>query len=540
MKIFGGGGSRHDKSSNSKPTAKKANKVKPNQQTSDLSYMSNQMKSSKNNVKIAKKQKKPRSIVTKILCFIAFLIALAIVASGVWLAVNVKKPDISQPHQNDTTVNDPENGDNPVVNLNQGDRIDDFFTFAVCATDIDGTRTDNIMVVAFDANKHTVNIMNIPRDTMSNVNKTGANKKINAAYAKGIEQTKKQIAQVMGFIPDKYIVVDFSGIADIVNVIGGVDYEIPFPMMYSDPTQDLEIHFPYAGMQHLDGEQVVEFLRWRKNGPGYTQLVPDEYLNGDETRIAKQQEFLVYLAKQILTPANAFKFKDIADAVFNNVKTDITAGEMIWLAGQAFKIDTATGINMFTLPGYSSMSTAGTSTSLSFYFVNESEALSLINQYFNPYDQPIRYLDLVSGPTKSSSSSEDDDEDYTPSDDDYDDDYDYYDEETPSSTSDGNSSDDDNTNNSDENNSSDNTTDNSSNENNLDSNTSDNNNSDNSNNNSSSETPNSSDNSGDNGSSSQNSPTDSNNSSENNSSSSSGSTDISSSTSDGLSSDPEA
>ncbi len=533
MKIFGGGGSRHNKSTNSKPTAKKANKVKPNQQTSDFSYVPNQMKNAKSvkNTKVAKKQKKPKSIVTKILIFIAVLIALTIAAGGVWLAMNVRKPDISQPHQNDTTINDPENGDNPIINLNQGDRIDDFFTFAVCATDIDGTRTDNIMVVAFDTNKHTVNVMNIPRDTMSNVNKTGANKKINAAYARGIEQTKKQIAQVMGFTPDKYIVVDFNGIADIVDAIGGIDYEIPFPMMYSDPTQDLEIHFPKAGMQHLDGEQVVEFLRWRKNGPGYTNLVPDEYLNGDETRIAKQQEFLVYLAKQVLTPANAFKFKDIADAVFNNVKTDITAGEMIWLAGQAFQIDTSSGIKMFTLPGYSSMSTAGTSTSLSFYFVNESEALNLINLYFNPYAQPIRYLDLVSGPTKSSSSSKDDDEDddYDDEDDDYTPPKDDDDDETSSSTDNENNSNNNNNNNSDGNNN----------------NSSDNNssNTDNSDNNSGSETPDSSQNSGDNGSGTENPSDNNNNTSDNNSSSSGGSTDSSSEGSNnngGLPVDPEA
>ena len=526
MKIFGGGGSRRDKSANSKPTAKKANK--PNQQTSDISYVPHQMKNAKSmkNTKIAKKQKKPRSIVTKILIFIAILIALTIVAGGVWLAMNVKKPDISQPHQNDTTINDPENGDNPIINLNQGERIDDFFTFAVCATDIDGTRTDNIMVVAFDANKHTVNIMNVPRDTMSNVNRTGANKKINAAYAKGIEQTKKQIAQVMGFTPDKYIVVDFNGIAEIVDAIGGVDYEIPFPMMYSDPVQDLEINFPTPGVQHLDGEQVVEFLRWRKNGPGFTSVVPEEYLNGDETRIAKQQEFLIYLAKKVLTPANAFKFKDIADAVFNNVKTDLTAGEMIWLAGQAFQIDTANGINMFTLPGYSAMSTAGTSTALSFYFVNESEALSLINQYFNPYSQPIRYLDLVSGPTKPISSSNDDDDDedddYTPPRNNYDDD-----DETSSST--------DNENNSSNNNSDGNNN-----------NSSDNNssNTDNSDNNSGSETPDSSQNSGDNGSVTENPSDNNNNTSDNNSSSSGGSTDSSNESSNnnngGSPVDPEA
>lgn len=117
-----------------------------------------------------------------------------------------------------------------------------------------------------------------------------------------------------------------------------------------------------------------------------------------------------------MTLKNAVNVKKIAQAVFNNVKTDITAGEMLWLAGQAFQVDTTNGINMYTLPGYSAMSTAGNSTELSFYFVNERQALKLINEYFNPYDKKITSLDLVSGPTKGSSSgkgSRDDDEDDT-------------------------------------------------------------------------------------------------------------------------------
>ncbi|MDR3767003.1 MAG: LCP family protein, partial [Butyricicoccus sp.] len=388
MKIFGGGGSRRAQ-----------NVAKP----------AKPQKAAKKAVKV----KKPLSTAKQILIGFLIVILAMVTAGAVWAATNIKPPSLADEHVNDSTINDPENGDDPTANLNMGDRIDDFFTFVVCATDIDETRTDNIMVVAFDTNAHTVNVMNVPRDTMSNVNKTGANRKINAAYGTkdGIEQTKKQIKQVMGFTPDKFMVVNFNGIAEIVDAIGGVDYEIPFPMMYSDPVQKLEINFPEAGMRHLNGEEVVEFLRWRKNGSGYTQYVPQEYKNGDETRIAKQQEFLMYLAKQVLTPKNAFKVKDIASAVFNNVKTDITAGEMLWLAGQAFQVDTSTGIQMFTLPGYSAMSTAGNSTELSFYFIYENKALELINKYFNPYDKPITSLDLVSGPTKGSSSKSNDNDD---------------------------------------------------------------------------------------------------------------------------------
>ena len=396
MKIFGGSGSR---------SIRGAEKPKKPQPAAHVAPVNQQV--------AAKRVKKPWSAAKKVILSILIVLLAMVTAAGVWVATNVRPPSLADDHVNDTTVNDPVNGDDPTINLNMGDRIDDFFTFVVCATDIDETRTDNIMVVAFDTNNHTVNVMNIPRDTMSNVDRSGANRKINAAYgtSDGIEETKRQIRKLMGFTPDKYIVVNFQGIADIVDAIGGVDYEIPFPMMYSDPVQDLEINFPEAGLQHLDGEEVVEFLRWRKNGSGYTQYVPDEYLNGDETRIQKQQEFLMYLAREVLTLKNAVNVKSIADAVFDNVKTDITAGEMLWLAGQAFQIDTTNGIQMFTLPGYAAMSTAGTNTEYSFYFVNEDEALDLINQYFNPYDKEITSLDLVSGPTRGSSSSSRYDED---------------------------------------------------------------------------------------------------------------------------------
>lgn len=97
-----------------------------------------------------------------------------------------------------------------------------------------------------DTKDKTINVMNIPRDTMCNNTATGASKKINAAYGmdtggKGgnIEQTSKEIERLMGFRPDKYVIVNFDGIAAIVDAIGGVDYDVPFDMKYDDPSQNL-------------------------------------------------------------------------------------------------------------------------------------------------------------------------------------------------------------------------------------------------------------------------------------------------------------
>ena len=188
------------------------------------------------------------------------------------------------------------NGDKIDVNslLNSGTRIDDVVTFVVGAVDEDETRTDALMVVTMDTNKKTINVMNIPRDTMCNNSATGASRKINAAYAiGGIEQTKKEIERLLGFRPDYYVIVNFDGIAAIVDAIGGVEYEVPFRMEYDDPSQDLHIDL-YAGNQTLNGDQVVQFLRWRHNNDYSVQ-----YPNGDEGRVENQQKFLKELANQV-------------------------------------------------------------------------------------------------------------------------------------------------------------------------------------------------------------------------------------------------
>ena len=120
----------------------------------------------------------------------------------------------------------------------------------------------------------------------------------------------------------------------------------------------------------------------------------------------------MYLADQILKPENILKAKPIAEAVFSNVKTDLTLGEIVWMANQAMQVDTS-NIQMFTLPGYAASSYAGTDAFLSFFFPDESETLELINTYFNPYDKQITSLDVIESPPdgvrRTGSTDEDED-----------------------------------------------------------------------------------------------------------------------------------
>ena len=398
LKLFGGSGGRKQRNSRAKQISEEPARRAPAaaQQPDPAAPQAARTapkpagkKGAKVKKQLTRAQKRRRIIIT-----IAVVLVLVI---GVAAAAAVF---IRPPQANDPTIKDKENGDKVDVSglLNSGTRIDDVVTFVIGAVDEDETRTDALMVATMDTNKKTVNIMNIPRDTMCNNSASGASRKINAAYAiGGIEQTKTEIEHLMGFKPDYYVIVNFEGIAAIVDAIGGVDYEVPFRMEYDDPSQNLHIDLD-AGMQHLDGEQVVEFLRWRHNNDYSVQ-----YENGDEGRVENQQAFLKELANQVLKLSNVTKIPKIAEAVFNNVKTDLTAGNLLWMGMQALQIDND-DIQFFTLPGYGAMSTAGTSTAYSFFFPYYEETLKLVNQYFNPYEEPIETLDMVGGPESSSGS----------------------------------------------------------------------------------------------------------------------------------------
>ncbi|MEG1778278.1 MAG: LCP family protein, partial [Angelakisella sp.] len=158
-------------------------------------------------------------------------------------------------------------------------RKSDYYTFLVCGLDQDKSRTDTIIVAAYDGKNQQINMLNIPRDTISDCERSI--KKINSAFGSGIEQTKEEIQNLLGIPIDRYIVVDFKGFAQLVEAIGGVDFDVPVNMNYDDPYQDLHIHLE-KGMQHLNGEDALRLVRFRKanrgSGGGYEE--------GDLGRIA--------------------------------------------------------------------------------------------------------------------------------------------------------------------------------------------------------------------------------------------------------------
>ncbi|NLX64751.1 MAG: LCP family protein [Clostridiaceae bacterium] len=248
------------------------------------------------------------------------------------------------------------------------------YTFLVAGKDKVSGNTDTIMIVRLDIGNKNIRILNIPRDTMLDTDRKA--KKINSSYLiGGIEQFEKDVASLTGFYVNRYVIFNIEGVERIIDEIGGVYFDVPRNMNYEDPIQDLYIHIK-KGYQHLDGKQAVNLARFRN------------YPEGDIDRIAMQQKLLIELAKQALKPENILKIPELVAITKENVETDIDINEMLWLANEAKKIPLS-NIETDMVPGVASMI-----DNISYWLPYKNALLDLINDRYNPLDNPITANDI--------------------------------------------------------------------------------------------------------------------------------------------------
>jgi len=250
-----------------------------------------------------------------------------------------------------------------------------FYNILLLGTDDDGYRTDTIMIGRMDVQNHTVALLSIPRDTLIDGNYTVP--KINSVYGaagrgeQGIESLKRRLSQLLGFEVDGYAMVNLDAFVELVDLIGGVEFDVPMDMDYEDSSQDLYIHLK-KGVQKLNGEQAMGLVRFRKG-----------YASQDIQRTKTQQAFLKALAKQCVSMVNLGKIGSMAEIFVENVTTDLSVGNLAYFAQELLKCDFD---NMFT---YTLEGEAVMVKDASCYAIYQNKTLDVVNEYFNPYDAPI-------------------------------------------------------------------------------------------------------------------------------------------------------
>ncbi|MFR6022236.1 MAG: LCP family protein [Clostridia bacterium] len=253
------------------------------------------------------------------------------------------------------------------------------------STDLDSQLTDTIMVASYNPNTQKANLLSIPRDsyTGKNTAKATASLKINALYniEKTPEKTLKAVNEITGLDIKYYVIVKTEALIQLVDAIGGVEFNVPIDMKYDDPTQDLHIDLK-AGTQKLDGEKAEQVLRFRHSNPdknGVMSTYPSEYGNDDFGRMRTQRDFISALLKQTLKPGNIFKLGEILEIAHKNVETNLELSYIKDYIPYAVEFNTD-NLQTATLPG--TTPDMKDTNNVSIFVINKKLSTELIQSMF--------------------------------------------------------------------------------------------------------------------------------------------------------------
>ena len=279
---------------------------------------------------------------------------------------------------------------NTVRPIVSGDRKDGWYTFLLIGTDASSGSTDTLMVVTYNVHDQKLNLMSIPRDTMVNV--SWDIKKINSVYAmSGMNGLRRHIAKLVGFAPDYYVKIDLNAFIEVVDLVGGVEVDVPIAMHYHDPAQNLNIDLD-PGVQTLTGEQAMGLVRFRKSDRG-----ADGRISGydDTGRVQTQQAFLKAMFKKCLSIRNWTKITGYVEIFQKDVESDLTLGEMLWFARQAMDLG-EDGFMTCTIPGnyYASAWSRSINQMQSYVTLYADQIIRLVNESFNPYLSRVTMANL--------------------------------------------------------------------------------------------------------------------------------------------------
>lgn len=240
--------------------------------------------------------------------------------------------------------------------------------------DISSKLTDTIMVASYNPKTQKATLLSIPRDTFVGKNKNTATSydKINALYQSSPEKTLDAVNKITGLDIKYYVVISNNALVQLVDEIGGVEFDVPIDMNYDDSSQDLAIHLK-KGVQKLNGEQAEGLVRFRKNNN--EKSYPSEYGDNDLGRMRTQREFITEVAKQTLQLKNITKIGSFIDIVKENVTTNIKNWSTI-KDYVAYAVDFSTeNIRAENIPGE-----AGYYNKLSFFIYDKKETEALIKE----------------------------------------------------------------------------------------------------------------------------------------------------------------
>lgn len=216
----------------------------------------------------------------------------------------------------------------------------------------DKGNTDVMMLVSINKENKKIKLVSFMRDSYTYMDQFDSYAKLNAACANGgAPYLVETIENDYKIEIDGYALVDFDSFVEVIDVLGGVNVDVP--NYVANYLSTSKTKFPRGENVLLNGKQALDFSRIRKSDS-----------DGDVSRVARQRQVINALIDKCVN-ASLSDINEVFDVVLANVRTNIPKKDILSYATKAVTDGWAKyEISEFTMPtedarrGYSSKATA--------------------------------------------------------------------------------------------------------------------------------------------------------------------------------------
>ncbi len=249
--------------------------------------------------------------------------------------------------------------------------------------------TDVVWVCQFDIGNGQLNILQIPRDLAVPDYTNSVTCKFNSIYTEGdryitppIQRVVNAVQENFGIPIDAYITTACFDIADMVDLVGGIQMHVENEIMY-----EADKIIP-EGDVTLSGEQAEWFVRFRR-----------EWSEGDIGRMKNQRKFMAAAMQKLLSivkDEGRIKLYSYLNQVYKNqwIATDMSLEDLSKLVDFASTLTMDT-VRVNMVPGEGANYQAEDGMEYSFYSVHKYATITMLNQYYRPYQQKLKLDDVA-------------------------------------------------------------------------------------------------------------------------------------------------
>ena len=237
--------------------------------------------------------------------------------------------------------------------------------------------TDASLVLAINFDTKEISLISIARDCMTTAPGVTGFYKFNGIFnvgggmadpKAGFELSSRAAEEWLGGVSIPYYYgVDFQAVIDLVDMIGGIDFDVDIVV------RTMEDQVIRPGRRHLDGQGVLAYMRMRRSAGGL-----------DSYRTSRQRKMLVAIFKKLKQEGKLSMIPDLLKTMGDNVYTNTTLSQTAALVNFAREVDTD-NIKTYSIQGSIRMK-----YDWAYCFIDQQSRLDVIKEVYGFNAEPMR------------------------------------------------------------------------------------------------------------------------------------------------------